>query len=97
MIVGFSAIYYLMMRPHQKRERARRALVSSLAEGDEVVTNAGIHGVVVEVEADVVWLLVAPDVELKVLRDAVTSRALQSSDEEAETAGASAGDPDAET
>ena len=95
-IVGFSAIYYLMLRPHQKRERERRELVRSLTEGDEVITNAGIHGVVVEVDANVVWLLVAPGVELKVLLDAVTSRVPQASDEETETAEASADDPDAE-
>ena len=74
LILMFGALYYLLLRPQQKREKARRELVRSLQAGDEVVTNAGIHGVVVEVEDAVVWLEVAPDVELKITRDAIGAR-----------------------
>ncbi|MCY4663791.1 MAG: preprotein translocase subunit YajC [Acidimicrobiaceae bacterium] len=73
-ILMFGALYYLLLRPQQKREKARRELVRSLQAGDEVVTNAGIHGVVAEVEDAVVWLEVAPDVELKLSRDAIAGR-----------------------
>ena len=73
-ILMFGALYYLLLRPQQKREKARRELVRSLQAGDEVVTNAGIHGVVAEVEDAVIWLEVAPDVELKVSRDAIAGR-----------------------
>ena len=40
----------------------------SLEPGMVVVTNAGIHGAVAELEDKVVWLEVAPEVELKVSR-----------------------------
>lgn len=73
-IFVFVAIYYLMIRPQQKREKERRAMVQALTEGDEVVTNSGIHGVIVEVEPNIVWVEVAPDVELKLTRDAVAMR-----------------------
>lgn len=96
-IAAFAVLYYLILRPQQKRERERRELVRSLAEGDEVITNAGIHGVVVEVEADVVWLEVAPDVELKILRDAVTSRSSKTPREEPAESDAHADDRDADT
>ena len=45
----------------------------SLAAGDEVLLSSGIHGVVKEVEEEsgVIWLEVAQDLELKVLRSAV--------------------------
>ena len=45
----------------------------SLAAGDEVLLNSGIHGVVKEVEEEsgIIWLEVAQDLELKVLRTAV--------------------------
>ncbi len=86
-ILMFGALYYLLLRPQQKREKARRELVRSLQAGDEVVTNAGIHGVVAEVEDAVVWLEVAPNVELKVSRDAIAGQVPGTSgtdDEEAE-------------
>ena len=73
-ILMFGALYYLLLRPQQKREKARRELVRSLQPGDEVVTNSGIHGAVAEVEDAVVWLEVAPDVELKMSRDAISGR-----------------------
>lgn len=92
-ILMFGALYYLLLRPQQKREKARRELVRSLQAGEEVVTNAGIHGVVAEVEDAVVWLEVAPDVELKVSRDAIAGRPPGSTD--AEDADDDAGDDDA--
>ncbi len=85
-ILMFGALYYLLLRPQQKREKARRELVRSLQAGDEVVTNAGIHGVVAEVEDAVVWLEVAPDVELKLSRDAIHGRTPGASDSGADEA-----------
>ena len=80
-ILMFGALYYLLLRPQQKREKARRELVRALQPGDEVVTNAGIHGAVAEVEDAVVWLEVAPDIELKISRDAIAGRAPGAADE----------------
>ena len=73
-ILMFGALYYLLLRPQQKREKARRELVRALKAGDEVVTNAGIHGAVAEVEDAVIWLEVAPNVELKISRDAIAGK-----------------------
>lgn len=88
-ILMFGALYYLLLRPQQKREKARREVVRSLQPGDEVVTNAGIHGAVAEVEDAVVWLEVAPDVELKISRDSIAgwvpgTSATDSDDDEAD-------------
>ena len=73
-ILMFGALYYLLLRPQQKREKTRREMVRSLRPGDEVVTNAGIHGVVAEVEDTVIWLEVFDGVELKMSRDAIAGR-----------------------
>ena len=94
LIIG--AFYYLLLRPQQKREKARRELVRSLQAGDEVVTNSGIHGVVAEVEDAIVWLEVAPDVELKVSRDAIAGKVAEAADEDAEAAVADADDDSAD-
>lgn len=70
----FGVLYMVMIRPQQKRAREHRDLVGSIAAGDEVVTTAGIFGVVSEVEGEVVWLEVAKDLELKVLKGTVDRR-----------------------
>ena len=66
-------MYMFLIRPQQKRAKEQQALVRSLAPGDGVLLNSGIHGVVKEVEEEngVIWLEVAQDLELKVLRTAV--------------------------
>ena len=73
LIVIMLLMYMFLIRPQQKRAKEQQALVRSLAPGDEVLLNSGIHGVVKEVEEEngVIWLEVAKDLELKVLRTAV--------------------------
>ena len=66
------ALYAFMILPQQKRMKAHTALLKSLEEGDIVVTNAGIYGAIAEVDDNVVWLEVAPDVELKISKSAIT-------------------------
>ena len=83
-ILMFGVLYMVMIRPQQKRAREHRDLVGSIAAGDEVVTTAGIFGVVSEVEGDVVWLEVAKDLELKVLKSTVDRRLGQDAADEPE-------------
>ena len=73
LIIIMLLMYMFLIRPQQKRVKEQQALVRSLAAGDEVLLSSGIHGVVKEVEEEsgVIWLEVAQDLELKVLRSAV--------------------------
>ena len=82
LVVLMGALYAFMILPQQKRMKAHQALVSSLAEGDLVVTNAGIYGAIAEVEGDVVWLEVAPDVELKISRASIAERVSDDDDDD---------------
>ena len=73
LIIIMLLMYMFLIRPQQKRVKEQQALVRSLAAGDEVLLSSGIHGVVKEVEEESgsIWLEVAQDLELKVLRTAV--------------------------
>ncbi|MDE0066837.1 MAG: preprotein translocase subunit YajC [Acidimicrobiaceae bacterium] len=87
LIVGF--LYFFMIAPQRRKMKAHRQLLNSLNEGDEVLTNAGIYGAVAEVEDNVIWLEVAPEVELKVQKASiaqVVSQAGDTADDDAETA-----------
>ena len=44
--------YFLMIRPQQRQEKARKALIAGIKRGDEVVTQAGIIGRVVDPHTD---------------------------------------------
>ena len=81
MIIAFVAImYFLMIRPQQKREKERRALLSALAKGDAVVTNGGLCGTIVGLTEDEVSLRVDDGVTMKFVRSAVSQVAARKGD-----------------
>ena len=81
LILIFLLMYMFLIRPQQKRVKTQQQLVGSVQSGDEVRLSSGIHGVVNEVEGDIVWLEVAKDLELKVLRTAIDHRFTETADE----------------
>ncbi len=84
LILFFGLMYFLMIRPQQKKARAQQNLIASVQAGDEVRLHSGLFGVINEVEGDIVWLEVAENIELKVLRSAVEHRFNEPVVEEAE-------------
>ncbi len=58
-ILMFVVLYFLMIRPQMKRQKAHRQLLSELAKGDEVVTAGGILGKVSKVSDNYVTVEVA--------------------------------------
>ncbi|HOK10498.1 MAG TPA: preprotein translocase subunit YajC [Candidatus Hydrogenedens sp.] len=72
MILAFIAImYFLMIRPQQKREKERREMLNALTKGDKVVTTGGMYGTVVDLSEDKVTLRVDDKVEIDFVRGAV--------------------------
>lgn len=67
-------LYAMMIRPQQKRMKAHQALLRELEEGDMVVTASGVHGAIAEVDGSILWLEVAPEIELKIDRESVARR-----------------------
>lgn len=67
-------MYFLMIRPQQKRQKAHQALISSLKPGDEVVTSGGLYGTVAGVDErkGFLYLKIANDVKIKVERFAIS-------------------------
>lgn len=75
LIAIFAVFYLLIMRPQQKREKERRAMLAAVAKGDEVVTTGGICGTVVGLSERSVVLRVSDDPPMKMefLRGAVSA------------------------
>ncbi|MEM8707489.1 MAG: preprotein translocase subunit YajC [Actinomycetota bacterium] len=64
-------MYFILIRPQQRQMKEQAARIRSLEPGMVIVTSSGIHGAVAEVEEKVIWLEVAPEVELKISKGAV--------------------------
>ena len=71
-IIVFVGMYFLILRPQQKRMKEREALVRAAGVGDEVATVGGVIGIIVaEEDENVVSLEVDDDVELRVQRRSI--------------------------
>mgnify|MGYP001821621317 CR=1 FL=1 len=52
LILIFAIMYFLLIRPQQKKVKEHAAMVSALRRGDQVVTQGGLIGKVVKVKDD---------------------------------------------
>jgi preprotein translocase subunit YajC len=72
LVLMFAAMYFLMIRPQQKRAKEQKAMIDALAKGDEVVTAGGILGKVSKVSDAYITLEVANATEVVVQKASVT-------------------------
>jgi len=67
------AIFYVMLiRPQQRREKERRALIDSVKTGHRVLFSGGIVGTVTNVKEKTLIVKVADKVKIEILRSAVS-------------------------
>ena len=52
LILIFAIMYFLLIRPQQKKVKDHAAMVAALRRGDQVVTQGGLIGKVVKVKDD---------------------------------------------
>lgn len=57
-ILMFAIFYFLLIRPQQKKQRTRGAMLNNLRKGDKVVTIGGMHGTISEITDDTIVLKV---------------------------------------
>jgi preprotein translocase subunit YajC len=86
-VLIFVAMYFLFIRPQQRRSRETQAMQSRLGAGDEVMTGSGIYGTVTEIdeEAGTVSLEVSPEVVITFARGAVAKVLTSAAQDEEET------------
>lgn len=80
----FVILYFLMIRPQQKRAREHETMVQNLKRGDDIVTSGGIHGRVQTIADKVLTVEIAPNVRIRLDREQVASvvRATRNEDRE---------------
>jgi preprotein translocase subunit YajC len=73
MAVFFAIMYFMIIRPQQKRAKEHKQMLDGLSKGDEVVTGGGVLGKVAGITENFVELTIADNVVIKVQKQAVTS------------------------
>lgn len=71
-LLMFAVLYFLMIRPQQKRAKEHDALVKGLKKGDVVRTSGGVRGEITAVDDRDVTLEIAERTRIKVLKSHVT-------------------------
>jgi preprotein translocase subunit YajC len=72
-ILIFGAMYFLFIRPQQRRNRDVQAMQSRLGLGDEVMTGSGMYGTVTDIDEanGTVDIEVSPEVVITFARGAI--------------------------
>lgn len=73
LILIFVAMYFLLIRPQQKKMKMHQAMVAALGKGDEVTTNGGILGKIVSLDDSFVTVEIAQNVTIKLQRGAIAT------------------------
>ncbi len=48
-VLLFAVMYFFMIRPQMKRQKAERTFQDSIKKGSKIVTTSGMHGKIVEI------------------------------------------------
>jgi len=72
LILIFAIMYFLLIRPQQKKLKEHKAMIEALRRGDQVVTQGGIVGKVTKVQEDgMVEVEIAEGVKVKVIKGTI--------------------------
>jgi preprotein translocase subunit YajC len=67
-------LYFLMIRPQQRRQKQWQEMLGSIKTGDRITTAGGIRGTILSIKDDVIIIRVAPDnLKLEVAKSAIAT------------------------
>ncbi|MBY6005486.1 preprotein translocase subunit YajC [Salipiger bermudensis] len=73
LILIFAIMYFLLIRPQQKKMKEHQKMVAALRRGDQVVTQGGIIGKVAKVkDNNEIEVEIAEGVKVRVVQNTVT-------------------------
>lgn len=71
LILIFAIMWFLLIRPQQKKLKEHQAMVSALRRGDQVVTQGGMIGKVSKVKDDELEVEISEGVKVRVVRNTI--------------------------
>jgi preprotein translocase subunit YajC len=74
LVLIFAIMYFLLIRPQQKKMKELKAMIDALRRGDQVLTGGGIVGKVTKVGDDnTIEVEIATGVTVKIIKSTVVS------------------------
>jgi preprotein translocase subunit YajC len=73
-VVLIPVLYFVMIRPQQKRQKQWQDMLGAIKAGDRVTTAGGIRGIILSLKEDTIIIRVAPDnIKLEVAKGSIAS------------------------
>jgi len=72
MLLLFAILYFMMIRPQQRKEKERKRMIKDIKTGDRVVFAGGLIGSVSNVKEHIFVIKIADNVKIDVARGAIT-------------------------
>jgi preprotein translocase subunit YajC len=71
MVIIFAIMYFMLIRPQQRKEKERQQMIGAVKTGDRVLFGGGILGTVTNVKETTFVVRIADNVKVEVLRASV--------------------------
>ena len=71
--IFFVIMYFMIIRPQNKRAKEHNKLIDSLTNGTEVVVSNGIMGKIVSIKDDTIDLEISKGINIKVRKNSVST------------------------
>ena len=75
MVAIFAIMYFVMIRPQNKKQKEIQNFRINLSVGQEVITAGGIYGKVKEIEDNVIVLEIASGVKIRIDKNSIYANA----------------------
>ena len=73
MVAFIALMYFIAIRPNQKRQKEHAQLVAALKVGDEVLTTGGILGIITGISDHYAVVKIADNTEIKIQKTSVAA------------------------
>lgn len=71
--VFFAIMYFMIIRPQQKRAKEHKNMLEALGKGDEIVTGGGLLGKITSIGDNFVEIEVASNTQVKIQRQSIAT------------------------
>ncbi|MFH1867577.1 MAG: preprotein translocase subunit YajC [Candidatus Omnitrophota bacterium] len=71
LLMMFGIMYFLVIRPQQKKQKDHEKMISELKKNDDIITTGGVHGTIVNVKDNTFTVRVDDNVKIEISKSAI--------------------------
>ncbi len=72
-VVIIGIFYFLVFRPQKQKQNEMKATLAAVKKNDQIVTNSGIHGTVVNVKEKTIIVRIDDNARMEIDKEAIAS------------------------